>query len=505
MPLSNSHVRFYRASHAVVRKITNMITWGITALTHDASLSVIKDDEILFAAHAERYSKVKNDPNLNDQIIRAAREYGSPDLIVWFEDRWLKKWRQFKQFQWQHLFNLNRWPSRYLKQFGINQEIVSVKHHLSHAASGFYTSPFEEAAIVCIDSLGEENAITIWKGNDTSIDLVHEINYPTSLGLLYSAFTQRCDLKPNEEEYILMGMAAYGQPRYFGQIIKDFIDEKHLFKMKRNCIKGIGDYLPNASKVDLAASVQVVAENVICDILTHAQGLSRNLVYMGGVALNCVANRHLHNYFDRVWIMPNPGDSGSSLGAAAYATKTRLKWKNSYLGTNISGAYPVDELLSELLKGNVVGVANGRAEFGPRALGNRSLFADPRRDVRDGVNAIKQREKFRPFAPMILEEHVHNYFDLEELRLRSSPYMQYTVRCRYPKRFPAICHVDNSSRVQTVNREQHPGCHELLTRFYEKTGCPMLLNTSLNIKGMPIVNDREDATMFKEKYGVEVL
>jgi len=481
-----------------------MITWGITALTHDASISVIRDNEILFAAHAERYSKSKNDPNLNEAIIQAAREYGSPDLVVWFENRWLKKWRQFKHLQWRELLNLSRWPHRYLKTFGIHQDVTCVKHHLSHAASGFLTSPYQNATILCIDSLGEENTVTMWRGSGANIEPLFEINYPTSLGLLYSAFTKRIGLKPNEEEYILMGMAAYGEPIHADQIENDFFKDG-LFSMKRNCIKGIGHYLPSAYPENLAASIQLVTERVLEKLLIKAKALnsSENLIYSGGVALNCVANRLLLRHFKNVWIMPNPGDAGSSLGAAAYATRTRLRWRGPYLGTNIEGEYPVDQIVDELLKSKIVGVANGRAEFGPRALGNRSLFADPRGiAIKDRVNKIKQRQAFRPFAPVIMEEHARSYF---EMPLQSSPYMQYTMDCLEPLQYPAICHFDNTSRVQTVTLDQHPGLYNLLEVFYAKTGCPMLLNTSLNVKGMPLVDTKDDALKFKQTYGVEVL
>jgi len=481
-----------------------MITWGISALTHDASISVIEDDQILFAAHAERYSKIKNDSGLNDKLIQSALAFGKPNSVVWFENRWLKKWRQFRHLQWQYLFNLDRWPSRYMKKFGIKNDIVSVKHHLSHAASGFLTSPFEEACIICIDSLGEDNTITVWKGEGTNIKLIKEINYPHSIGMLYSAFTKRCGLIPNEEEYILMGMVPYGSPNYSVRIVRDFI-QKSNFALSKNVHKGIGNWMPNARHEDLAASIQCVLTWCLEEILQEHNGISKNLVFMGGVALNCVANRKLHKYFDNVWIMPNPGDSGSSLGCAAYHAQTRLKWNSPYLGTNIEKPYPVDELYSELMKGNIVGVANGKAEFGPRALGNRSLFADPRTlEMKDRVNEIKQRQKFRPFAPVILEEYAHEYFNLKELNLTNSPYMQYTVRCKNPKAFPAIVHVDGTSRIQTVNRKQNPGLYDLLCRFHESTGCPMLLNTSLNIRGMPMVDDEQDGKLFEKKYNVKV-
>jgi carbamoyltransferase len=231
---------------------------------------------------------------------------------------------------------------------------------------------------------------------------------------------------------------------------------------------------------------------------------SSNLVYMGGVALNCVANRNLGEYFDNIWIMPNPGDAGSSLGAAALAYGRRLAWNDPYLGHTIPGRYPVDAALECLLTDRICGVASGAAEFGPRALGNRSLLADPRGpDIKDKVNDIKQRQRFRPFAPVILAEHANQYFDLP-CGFRSSPYMQSVARCLAPELYPAIVHVDGTSRVQTVAPDSASGIRQLLEAWYARTGCPMLLNTSLNIRGEPMVNDRADADRFEFLYNVKV-
>jgi carbamoyltransferase len=261
-----------------------------------------------------------------------------------------------------------------------------------------------------------------------------------------------------------------------------------------------------ATNEDLAASAQQLAETLIGEVMARARGLgwSRNLVYMGGVALNCLANRNLGNYFSRIWIMPNPGDAGSSLGAAALAYGRQLNWQNPYLGHNIAGPYPVNQLLDELIVNKIVGVASGRAEFGPRALGNRSLLADPRGpEIKDQVNDIKRRQKFRPFAPVILAEHVHEYFDMPA-GWSNSDYMQCVARCRRPDDFPAIIHVDGTSRVQTVAKDCGSGIRELLEKWYVLTGCPMLLNTSLNIRGEPMVNNRADADRFEQRYGVRV-
>jgi carbamoyltransferase len=255
----------------------------------------------------------------------------------------------------------------------------------------------------------------------------------------------------------------------------------------------------------LAASAQLLAETLIGEVMTRARefGWSTNLVYMGGVALNCLANRNLGNYFNNVWIMPCPGDAGSSLGAAALAYGQKINWQDAYLGHNITGPYPVNALLDHLITNKIVGVASGRAEFGPRALGNRSLLADPRgTEIKDRVNEIKRRQQFRPFAPVILAEHVDEYFDVPG-GWSDTSYMQVVAPCRRPDLFPAIVHVDGTSRIQTVPKN-NSGIRELLEKWYVMTGCPMLLNTSLNIRGEPMVNDRADADRFEQLYGVKV-
>jgi carbamoyltransferase len=257
----------------------------------------------------------------------------------------------------------------------------------------------------------------------------------------------------------------------------------------------------------MAASTQTLTEIVLFDIVKKCKTLLPNvpnLVYMGGCALNCVANgKILPKFYKNTWIMPNPGDAGSSLGAAASLYGKHIEWKGPFLGTSIEGEYPVKKALKLLLKGNIIGIANGRAEFGPRALGNRSLLADPRgSEIKDKVNEIKRRQKFRPFAPAIMEEYASEIFDMPVERV---PYMQYTATCKYPEKYPAICHVDNTSRVQTVSKIDNPGFYALLKAFYNETGCPMLLNTSLNIKGQPIVNNEHHAKEFENHYNVKVL
>tara|TARA_Y100000741_G_scaffold260089_1_gene200890 strand:+ start:609 stop:2075 length:1467 start_codon:yes stop_codon:yes gene_type:complete len=483
---------------------------GINCMNHDASMAVveIKDGigKILWAAHAERYSKVKNDHYLNQAIVNEAMTYGPFKKVVYYEKPWLKKTRQFYAGQYGTALSYTELPSWHLEHFGIKIDEY-VKHHDSHAAAGYFTSPFNEATILTVDAIGEWDTVSISTADKVWIERKETIKYPHSIGILYSAFTHRCGLKPAEEEYILMGMAAYGKPKYKNDIYNDFVEQTP-FKLKKNLHRGLGDWHPEADVMDIAASIQAVTEECLAALWHRASKYgSRNLVYAGGVALNCAANRVLANLglFDNVWIIPNPGDAGSSVGCIAASEKQFIQWQNPFLGHNIDGEYPVDSLIKELKENKMVGVASGKAEFGPRALGNRSLLADPRGpEIKDLVNSIKKRQQFRPFAPAILEEDVNDYFTLPT-GVKNTPYMQYTAACTHGKDFPAIIHYDNTSRVQTVRKSDNPGFHALLTEWKKQTGCPILLNTSLNIKGQPIVNDRNDGKAFTKKYGVNVL
>jgi len=284
------------------------------------------------------------------------------------------------------------------------------------------------------------------------------------------------------------------------------VSSMHPPKFTENLHSGVPDsFILGNNDYDIACSVQNVAEEMINGIMSKSRliGKSNNLVYAGGVALNCLANRNLGNFYDNIWIMPNPGDAGSSLGAAALAYGKQVNWKDASLGYDIKGDYPVKQLLDELQTNKIVGVANGRAEFGPRALGNRSLLADPRGDdIKDKVNDIKRRQHFRPFAPVILEEFAEDYFDMPK-GFEKSPYMQAVAYCKYPAKFPAIIHKDGTSRVQTVPKG-NSGIRRLLEAWMTLTHCPMLLNTSLNVRGEPMVNDINDAARFENEYGVKV-
>jgi carbamoyltransferase len=488
---------------------------GISAGFHDSALSVVDaQGNILFAGHSERYSKKKHDKDVCEELLNDALKYTNSEYLEfhYYERPWIKSLRQLRSGEgftwptWEKLLG-----STY-KRIG-KPKIHTHGHHLCHAAAGFQTSLFEDATIVVIDAIGEFDTITIW---DAWYDLltgkaeykkIWSMQYPNSIGLFYSAMTERVGLHPLDEEYILMGMSAYGEPTHVADMINELIDKKDILTFKQNLHTGVSkDFLQDADVMDIASSSQHLLEFMITRVMWKARtlGLSRNLVYGGGVALNCLANRLLGNFYENIWIMPNPGDAGNSLGAACLGYGSKVNWTDAFLGYNIPGKYPVNGLLDILLTDGIVGVASGRAEFGPRALGNRSLLADPRgNEIKDKVNEIKRRQKFRPFAPVILEEYIHQYFTMPKY-WDNSRYMQVISNCRNPELFPAIVHYDGTSRVQTVPKDGS-GIRALLEKWHVLTGCPMLLNTSLNIRGKPMVNDRNDADNFEKLYRVKVL
>jgi carbamoyltransferase len=471
-----------------------MIILGINETSHDASASLIKDGEILFAGHAERYSKEKNDWYINDSLINDALQYGIPDHIAYYEKPLLKASRLFLKGgsgEWKPRFDLSGIPKK------------SFSHHYSHACAGYYTSDFDNAVIVVLDAIGEYNTSTIWVGEGEKIKLRYKQNYPISFGLFYSAFTQLIGLMPNQEEYIMMGMAAYGDwTKYYKKVNEYF---PVYYNQKYNFHKGITDWgwVSEEDKFDIAAAAQMVYEQRLNDFMRMAKLMTgkSNLVFMGGCALNSSANTLLWNIFNDIWIMPNPGDAGSSLGAASALYGKHIDWQNPYLGHDIGGEYPVQKIVDGILKDKIVAVASGRAEYGPRALGNRSILADPRDpSIKDKVNLIKQREPFRPFAPVVMEEYASQWFDMNF----ASPYMQYTVKCLKPDKIPSVVHADGTSRVQTVSKSQHPGLWEVLNILNNKTGVPILLNTSLNIKGQPLLNDIADIKDWESYYSFKI-
>ena len=436
-----------------------MITLGISEGFHNSSVCYVEDGEILFASESERYTGLKNDKWVPGELL----ELYDYDNMVYYEKPFKKNIRRLLAGQ--------SWENTRFKYDNC------YSHHLSHAAAGFYTSPFKECNILVIDAIGEWETITIWD----NLKKIKSWSYPYSLGLLYSAVTQYLGYKPNEEEYITMGMAAFGEP------VHDLE-----FLLFENNHTGVSLNF-KARREDLAASVQTLYEKELLKLVDMCP--HKNLILMGGCALNCVANSKIQG--KNIWIMPSPDDAGSSLGAAALVRKRKLKWRGPYMGTSIKSAISPKEIVNELVSRKMCGVANGRAEFGPRALGNRSLLGDPRYDIKDTVNTVKRRQKFRPFAPAILEEYADEYFEGP-----MNEYMQFVAKAKHD--YNSVTHVDGTARVQVVKKDCSSILRGVLEEWYEKTGCPMLLNTSLNIKGQPIVNTWDDALEFSRETNVAV-
>ena len=434
-----------------------MITLGISEGFHNSSVCYVEDGEILFASESERYTGFKNDRWVPGELL----ELYDYDNMVYYEKPFKKNIRRLLAGQsWEKTrYNYDNCYS----------------HHLSHAAAGYYTAPFRECNILVIDAIGEWETITIWD----NLKKLRSWSYPYSLGLLYSAVTQYLGFKPNEEEYIVMGMSAFGEPRYNYEYL--------LYENNHRGIKSL-----EGKPVDIAASIQKLYEDELLKLVKMCP--KKNLILMGGCALNCVANSKIKG--KNIWIMPSPGDAGSSLGASALK-QGKIKWEHPYLGYNIDRYINPKEVVDDILENKIVGVANGRAEFGPRALGNRSLLGDPRYDIKDTVNEIKKREKFRPFAPAILEEFADEYFEGPMNR-----YMQFVAKAKHD--YKSVTHVDGTARVQVVEKGCKSVIRPILEEFYERTKVPMLLNTSLNIKGKPMVNTEKDANKFTERYNINV-
>ena len=440
-----------------------MIVMGISEGYHDAGVSIIDGPDIVHASHSERYSRVKNDKWVSSQQLVNGLLIEC-DKVAYYENPDLKNKR--REFAGQSAVDCK------------TEYDVCYPHHMTHAAAGYYTAPFDDCNIIVVDAIGEFETVTIWD----NMTMIKSWEYPYSLGLLYSAVTKRIGYTPNCDEYITMAMAASGEPIY---------DLEPL--LERNNHKGISlPWMLSARPEDLAASVQQLYEKKLLELVELCP--KDNLILMGGCALNCVANSKIKD--KNIWIMPSPGDAGSSLGAAALVQKKKLNWTDPYLGYNIDREVNPREVVDQLLKAPT-GVANGRAEFGPRALGNRSLLADPRKDVKEVVNTIKQREQFRPFAPAILEEYSEEYFSGPMNR-----YMQFVAKAKHDHK--SVTHIDGTARVQIVEKDNKSILRPILEEWYERTGCPMLLNTSLNIKGQPMVNNKKDADAFSKQYGVKV-
>ena len=571
---------------------------GISCYYHDSAAALLKNGEIIAAAQEERFSRKKHDSSFPTRAIDyclKSQNIFIEDLnqIIYYEkplltfERLLETYlevspRGIRSFivamqVWvkEKLFLKNNLKKNILKlnKFGSNNkskipQLLFSEHHLSHAASAFYPSPFNEAAILCMDGVGEWATTSAWKGVNNSIDPLWEINFPHSLGLLYSAFTYYCGFKVNSGEYKLMGLAPYGQAIYVDKIKNNLIDIKEDgtfkldmsyfnyhkgFRMTGNRFHNLFGKKPRKPEeklcqfhMDIAASIQYVTEEIVLKLaksLRQETGM-RNLCLAGGVALNCVANGKLleAKIYDNIWIQPASGDAGSALGAALLVwyqknkkTRKALKsdsMKGTYLGPEFSNeeitnylkkinapfhSLPdsnlFNEIANELDNGKVIGWFNGRMEFGPRALGNRSIIGDPRNQkMQSTMNLkIKFRESFRPFAPSILEEEVNSQFKLNI----KSPYMLLVSpikeelcnpmseddkklfgidKLNIPRStVPAITHIDYSARVQTVSRKTNERYYALISAFKKKTGCPTIVNTSFNVRGEPIVCSPQDA------------
>jgi len=535
---------------------------GISAYYHDSAACLLRDGQVIAAASEERFTRKKHDHDFPNSAIRYCLGEGkiaAKDLdYVGFYDKPLVKFerilltyistfpRSFRSFNkavplW--LTQKLRIPGLIRKHMGYEGEILFGDHHMSHAASSFLVSPFKEAAIMTLDGVGEWSTATQGVGRDRDIQLWNEIRFPHSLGLLYSAFTYFLGFKVNSAEYKVMGLAPYGEPRYFDTIMKEIIHvgEDGSFKMnmdyfaydygltmtngKFSDLFGLpvreGEGKLEQVHKDIAASVQKVTEEIVLRMsrkLSKDTGLT-NLCMAGGVALNCVANGRVvrETPFKNIFVQPAAGDAGGAVGVAAYINSSVLGnarsfvWNHAYWGP----AYSKDEIRSYLEKHNVphreysredllsvtarliqeqnvVGWFQGRMEFGPRALGNRSILADARNPAnKDVVNLkIKFRESFRPFAPSVLAEKSSEWFDLD----CDSPYMLLVAQVRPERRtIPSVTHVDGSARIQTIRREDNPLYYDLIREFDRQTGCPVIINTSFNVRGEPIVCTPHDA------------
>lgn len=467
---------------------------GYTEGFHDAAISIVETDGcVSFASSSERYSKLKHDGYIHDKLWDMVNK---DDRLIFYEDR-----------NYTKIKTKNNRRAKFLYSATISDEYH--RHHLSHAASAFYTRPWdsvEDTVMVTVDGSGETDSINII---DHNFEPIHTIYFPRSLGAVYLVVTNAIGFK-SHEEYITMGLASYGKPeqklyqlleRAYDPEFAYHFDEKRRLPDVQLSLYKIRQRVNQITNADAAATVQKFFEDKVLDIMKSARRFGSKLVYAGGCAQNVVANSKIRELFDDMHICIAPGDEGTSLGTAALSWArdtggTHLKW-SPYLGYNIDRKINPKEVAKYLVENQVCGVANGRAEFGPRALGNRSLIADVRNDVQDTVNGIKRRQKFRPFGPAILSEFADEYFEGP-----MNEYMQYACKAKHD--YKAVTHVDGTARVQVVKPDCESVFRQILEEYYELTGVPMLLNTSLNIRGVPMVNDEQDAREWEDKYKVKV-
>lgn len=526
-----------------------MIIIGVSALFHDSACCIVKDGKVIAAAQEERFSRIKNDASMPVRAFRycldaAGIDIFDVDLVVYYEKPELKIERQIAtgydkdSDEYAEKMDSDRVKRLIQKCFGYYGEIAYYEHHLSHAASSYYLSGFQEAAILVNDGVGEWATTSYGYAKDGNIEIKKQINYPDSIGLFYSTITNYLGFRVNSGEYKVMGLAPYGEEKYvseleqlitFGEegnykLTKEYYDYQQGTKMYTHKLEELLGKPARKPEIeitqfhkDLAKSLQVVLHHLVQKQIIYLYEITHceNLCLAGGVALNCVANRYIRENgpFKNIFIQPASGDAGGAIGAALLAEKERkieplqtVYWGKAYSNNYIEKVlshtnfqyeyYEQDEALyqrtSDLLaEGQVVGWFQGRMEFGPRALGNRSILADPRKEnMRDQINAmVKKREGFRPFAPVVLEEYSKEHFAMES----TSPFMLNTYDVTSKLHLPAITHVDNSARVQSVNESQNERLYRLISAFNKKTGCPILLNTSFNVRGEPIVESPENA------------
>ena len=557
-----------------------MYILGISCYYHDSAASILHDGKIIAAVDEERFSRQKFDDNypklaINWCLKESGISPGELDAIAFYDKPILKFERLLDNYigvapKGLHSFLdvIPKWIHKrlwvkdeiknHLKEF--NGEIIFPEHHMSHAAHTFFTSPFDEASILTVDGVGEWSTTTFGTGQDTSIKLISDIRWPHSVGLLYSAFTYFLGFKVNEGEYKLMGLSAYGKPKYYDKILDELIDLKNDGSLHLNMkyfafthdkvmtnqnfsdLFGISprnhDSKATQLHYDIAASAQLVLEDILLKMANHVYKKTKmkNLCLGGGVALNGVANYRILNEgpFEKIHIPPSPGDAGSAIGCVQYLYYCHLKNKrilenNSDTIKNnifVGPSYSNDEIklfldknniphefleTSSLLEktakliseGNVIGWYQGKMEWGPRALGNRSILADPRNpNMKDILNEkIKHRESFRPFAPSILEEFISDYFEMKV----PSPYMLFVAKIRKPEKIPAVTHVDGTGRLQSVSKDVNSLYYDLINEFYKITGVPVIINTSMNVMGEPIVNTPEQAYQMLLKTDMDYL
>lgn len=504
------------------------------ASLHDAGLTVLNDKgDIEFASMAERYTKVKHDSRIPRElweICYYSQNMSTSKFIVnddWvMRDRFRKETCKRLQKQTPSVFDPNepllhrKHPSTFVSQHGA----LHTEHHCAHACATFLTRPKtfdkEDCVNVVVDGIGEFRSVAIF---NSDMELVWEMTYPKSLGYLYATFTDRCGLglKSNEDEYVVMGLSSYGEPTHWEHAYEMFncIEEwtiedleredrkellsTHFYKTKLFHNISIVNYLMTADNVEnAAASLQRATEEILLDIMRIARKYGSKLCYSGGVAQNIVANGRIRELFDDMWVDVNPGDGGASLGAAGYqymkdTGSDRINWEHPFHGYDMGNNVDPEQVVDHILSNKVCGLATGKAEFSYRAYGNRSLIADVRYDVKDTVNTIKRRQKFRPFAPAILSEHANDYFEGP-----MNEWMQYCAKAKHD--YSSVTHVDGTGRVQLVPKDCKSVFRKVIECYYEKTGVPMLLNTSLNIRGQPMVNDFTDAHLFEHQYDVKV-